>query len=241
MGKRKEKYHPPEPNTGDGVHLVARAVLSFVPGASELFQRFITPPLEKKLEAWREQVGEALRQLEADKVVDLESLQSDERFISLIMQASTIAMRSHQEEKLSALRSAIINSTDTKTFKEDLQFVFLRFVDELTPSHLFLLHYLVKYEREVSRLTSYEFLYTWFDRRHPDVLSRELFKLMCNDLDSRGLIRISPDFGDYGDIYQASSILLEKTDENQPLIIVTEIAEQFLLFISKEKRIRRAL
>ena len=62
--------------------------MKFVPGASQLFEYFITPPLEKKLKVWREHVGEALIQLETNKGINLEILQSDERFISIVMQVT---------------------------------------------------------------------------------------------------------------------------------------------------------
>ncbi len=232
MGNKQENYHPPKPDTGDTAHLVTKGLLSFIPAASELFERFISPPLEKKLEAWREDVGEALRQLEANNKIDLELLQSDNRFISIVMHASTIAMRSYQKEKLTALRNAIINSIEIDNFKEDLQFIFIRFIDELTPTHILLLSFFVKNGSGMTDIESYSRIYDWFEHLHPNI-SKEIFRLMCNDLTSRGLIRISQDLGDFDDIYQSSNLMLEETKDDLPRVVVPEIAGQFLAFISK--------
>lgn len=235
MEKKSKKYEPPESEIADTAHLVTRGILSLVPGAPELYEWFIRPPLEEKLDAWRVQVGEALRQLEANKGVDLELLQTDHRFISIVLQATTIAMRNHQGEKLSALHNAILNSAEAEGFEEDLQFVFIRLIDELTPSHLSLLSFFVKNKRGLANIESYTKLYRWYEQLHVNGISQEVFRLICNDLSSRGLVRISQDLRDYDDIYQASNLLLEDTEEDLPRIIVPEIAEQFLAFISKDK------
>lgn len=235
MDKKSKKYDPPEPDAADTAHLAARGLLSLVPGASELFEWFIKPPLEEKLDAWRRQVGEALRQLEAEKGVDLKLLQTDDRFISIVMQATTIAMRNYQNEKLSALQNAILNSADTDSLEEDLQFVFIRLIDELTPSHILLLSFFVKNKRGFRDIESYDRLYRWYEQLYANGISQEVFRLLCNDLSSRGLIRISQDLRDSEDIFQASNLLLEDTKEDLPRVIVPEISEQFLVFISNEE------
>ena len=235
MAKKPKKYEPPEPEAADTAHLVTRGILSFIPGASELYEWFLQPPLEMKLELWRTQVGEALRQLEANSDVDLEQLQTDDRFISIVMQATAIAMRNYQDEKWLALHNVILNSAKAENLEEDLQFVFIRLIDELTPSHLLLLSFFVENKRTLASIHSYSDLYGWYEQLHPKRLSQEVFRLLCNDLSSRGLMRISPDFRDFRDIYQGSKLLLEDTKEDLPRIIVPEVAEQFLAFISKDK------
>lgn len=52
------------------------------------------------------------------------------------MQASQMAIRNHQKEKLRALRNAVLNSALPNPPQEDEQMIFLRLVDQLTPWHL---------------------------------------------------------------------------------------------------------
>lgn len=52
------------------------------------------------------------------------------------MHATQIALRSHQTEKLNALRNAIVNVAKGSAPDEVLQNVFLNFVDSFTEMHL---------------------------------------------------------------------------------------------------------
>jgi len=149
------------------------------------------------------------------------------------MQATTIAMRSHQTEKLTALHNAIVNSAIPSSSKKDLQLVFVRFIDELTPLHVKLLSFLAQDETVLRQLKSYAQLYEAFDNKHPHALSHDEFRMTCGDLEVRGLARISQDIEDFEDIYQASALLLEETRDDLPRIIVTDIAKEFLWFIAQ--------
>jgi hypothetical protein len=56
--------------------------------------------------------------------------------------------------------------------------------------------------------------------------------MILGDLNTRGLIWISQDINDFEDIYQASTLLLEETNDDLPRIIITDVAKKFLKFIS---------
>jgi hypothetical protein len=113
--------------------------MSFIPGLPELFEGFVTPPLERRREEWMTKVGEALRDLEENRGVNLEELQSNEEFIDTILQASQVALRNSQEEKRTALRNAILNAALPNPPEQALQQMFLSFVDGFTVWHLRLL------------------------------------------------------------------------------------------------------
>lgn len=134
-----EKYKPPEPTTGDTAHLVARGALSVIPGLSELFEYFVASPLERRRDDWMARVGEALRDLEENRGLDLKELQSNEVFIDTVLQASQIAFRNSQAEKRAALRNAILNAALADPPEQALQQIFLSFVDRFTVWHLRLL------------------------------------------------------------------------------------------------------
>jgi hypothetical protein len=95
----------PTQSKGDVAHSVAKAGLAVIPvlggAAVELFQNVVQPPLEKRRAAWMAQVGEKLQELE-EKGLDLNVLQENEQFISAVMYASQLAIRTHNEEKLKA-------------------------------------------------------------------------------------------------------------------------------------------
>jgi hypothetical protein len=94
-------------------------------------------PIEKRRERWLIELGKVVNQL-CDRVDDLtpEKLFASEPFVSLALTASRIALRSHQEDKLAELRNAVLNSMAASAPSEDKQFILLRLVDELTPTHI---------------------------------------------------------------------------------------------------------
>lgn len=135
----KEKLELPAQSRGDVAHSIAKAGLSSIPvvggAAVELFQNVVQPPLEKRRSAWMAQVGGKLQELE-QKGLNLETLQENEQFISAAMYASQLALRTHKEEKLAALRNAVANIATGQAPEEAMQHLFLNFVDTLTELHM---------------------------------------------------------------------------------------------------------
>lgn len=134
-----DKYSVPKQSKGDVAHALTKAGLSAVPIVGgpgvELFQLVVQPPLEKRRTEWMEQVAEGLKKLEATGL-SIESLRDNEQFVSAVMHASQIALRTHQEEKRQALRNALLNVASGQAPDEALQLMFLNFIDVFTEWHL---------------------------------------------------------------------------------------------------------
>ncbi|HET7269431.1 MAG TPA: hypothetical protein VFJ15_15140 [Oleiagrimonas sp.] len=130
---------PPKQGAGDVAHAAIKAGLSAIPvlggTAAELFQLAIQPPLECRRTKWMAAVGEKLRELEEQGVI-LEELAENEEFVSAVMQASSIALRTHQQEKLDALRNAVLNTAMGEAPDEALQHMFFHWVDSFSALHL---------------------------------------------------------------------------------------------------------
>ncbi len=114
MSDKEVKHKPPRPTSADHATAVVRAGISAVPylgGAGvELFNALIGPPLERRRDQWREDVGNALSDLEARvDAFDLETLKDNEIFVSVVAHASAVALRNHQSEKREFLCNAILN------------------------------------------------------------------------------------------------------------------------------------
>ena len=132
---------PKSRSAGDIARDVGRAIISVIPSAGGplqvLFENVFAAPIEKRKQAWLEQlagvVTEVQNQMEG---LTAEKLAANEAFITVAMQASQIAIRNHQHEKLEALRNAVLNSALPNPPQEDEQMIFLRLVDQLTPWHL---------------------------------------------------------------------------------------------------------
>ncbi len=129
----------PTASKGDVAHVMTKAGLSSIPviggAAAELFQHLVQPPLERRRISWMSAVGEKLKELE-DRGLDLDSLRENERFISTVMHASQLALRTHQEEKRAALRNVIVNAARGQTPDEAVEHMFLDFIDSLSELHI---------------------------------------------------------------------------------------------------------
>ena len=135
----EDDLEPPEATKGDVAHAIAKAGLSIIPGvggpAVELFQYLVQPPLERRRAEWMRSVGEKLQELDA-KGVDIEKLGQNEEFISAVMHASQIALRTHQNEKRDALRNAVFNVAAGQSPGEALEQMFFEWIDSLSVLHI---------------------------------------------------------------------------------------------------------
>jgi len=70
------------------------------------FENIFTPPIEKRKKAWLEQLAEVLTEVQ-ERVKDLtpEKLVENEAFVTVVMHASQVAIRNHQQAKLEVLRN----------------------------------------------------------------------------------------------------------------------------------------
>ena len=134
----------PQTNTEDRVHTATKAMLSAIPvlggPLATLLEHVWIPSLHRRREDWMRKLGQALERLQA-KGFDVETLKDDEMFISVVTEATHLAIKTHQEEKLDALRNAVANTALGRRPEEDLTFILLQLVDTLTPSHIAVLWY----------------------------------------------------------------------------------------------------
>lgn len=180
----------PKKSKGDIAHAVVKAGIGSVPvvgsAAAEFFQMLITPPLEKRREEWMQAVSEKLMVLE-EKGVAVEALQENEQFISTLMQATQIAMRTHQREKIDALRNAVLNAAKPQPPGEALQQIFLNLIDSMTEWHLRMLK-LFHNPPPVHGL-SMGGLSSVLEHHYPDLRGkRDFYDQVWKDLYLRGLV-----------------------------------------------------
>lgn len=131
---------------GDYVHSIVKTGLSAIPliggGASELFSLLIAPPVSKRRDKWLVQLAEGLEELKNNVPdFDMNSLVDNEVFITSVLHATQAAIRNHHEEKLLALRNAVLNSAAGIGIDDNIQLLFINLIDSLTPWHLRILHF----------------------------------------------------------------------------------------------------
>jgi hypothetical protein len=225
---------PKEPGVakGDYAYALAKAGISQLPivGApiAEILPLIIAPPLERRRAEWLRSLGERLKLLE-EKVAGfrLENLQSNETFVTTATHASQIAIRNHQKEKLEALQNAVLNAALPNAPEEDLQLMFLNFVDSFTPWHLAILKFFDN-PKEWGQRHAVAFSEHYYmgspghilEEAFPNLKGkREYYDLFVKDLFSHGLM-------------STDSLHMAMTESGMFASRTTAMGKQFLTFIS---------
>jgi hypothetical protein len=189
---------------------------------SDFLAALLDPPVSKRKDDWVRLIAERLVALEGKAGgLNLEDLQRNERFVSAVLQATNIAMRTHQREKLEALANAVMRtaapspaenaassgaptahgSSDAASAKlEDaISHMFMHLVDRVTPSHMSLLSYFDhsfkwREARDADGVHMEDGWITNFDEAFPDFKGkRYVFYAVIQDLLNLALLREKPD------------------------------------------------
>ena len=233
-GPQENELKPPKRTKTDIAQALVKAGISTLPVtgavAAELFDLVIAPPLQKRKVEWMNRIAERLMELE--KKVDgfkLESLGGNDLFVTIVTHATIVALRNHQREKLEALQNAVVNSALGIGIDENLQLMFLDFVDSLTPLHLRILVY---FEDPAKWLGAHgiKFDVTMGGAGHgleaafPELKGqRNIYDQIVQDLFNRGLLNF--DKNGLHTMMTASGILAQRT---------TDLGRNFLRFISAQ-------
>ena len=92
----------------------------------------VGPKIAQRRDEWFELLADKISELESR----VEGFAESPMFITAVIEATNAALKTHEREKLGALRNAVANSPLPGAPDESTQMMFLRFVDELTALHL---------------------------------------------------------------------------------------------------------
>jgi hypothetical protein len=196
----EKKYKSPKRKAGDVGYAVAKSGISSLPivgaAASELLSLIVSPPLEKRKSEWMEMVGNGLRDLEQKMGIVLEELQNNDKFIDASMDATQIALRTSQREKLDALRNALLNSALPNSPDESIRKMFFSFIDIFGILHIKILElfqnprkWFPKHGMQYQEIVMSGALSHLIERAFPSLRNnRELYDQIWKDLYLRGLV-----------------------------------------------------
>ncbi|EGQ9099369.1 hypothetical protein J4H24_15455 [Vibrio alginolyticus] len=135
-----EKYSPAVEPAEDKIHRLIRSIIGLAPIGSgtalEVFNSIWQDPVQSRIEAWMHDITMSLIELQARDESIIESLKSNDEFLSIFASANQIILRTHQQEKREYLRNAVINSLVNNDVSYDVKHTFMHLVDRMTPSHV---------------------------------------------------------------------------------------------------------
>jgi hypothetical protein len=143
FGKLSEHY--PEPEAEDRIMASVTALAGLVPHHCEtitgLVNAWFGPPLEKRKRQWCKMLADVVQELcDRFQGFDPKALTDNEAFVSAVIETSRIAISTHQAEKRAILRNALVKIGGGEGPDDDLQQVYFRIIDALTPLHVRILH-----------------------------------------------------------------------------------------------------
>jgi hypothetical protein len=128
----------------------------------------------------------------------VENLPNNELFITVVLKATSIALRNHQTEKLEALRNAVVNSVFPSSADDDIKLVFIDLIDELKVSQLRLLRILYEPDRYSKEET--DFLNELENQKH-------LYAYLLKQLIGHNLISLEA-------FYNSTDAIVQEEDDN---------------------------
>jgi hypothetical protein len=229
----------PPLDEGEGRDLmVVKMLLGVVPGVGGALAEFVGHVhnnVARRQEAWMQEVSTAINELRGTLGLTTEQLTANQAFVSFVLQATPIALRTHRTEKLRALKSALVSVGSPTGPDEDLATQFLRYIDELTPSHLKILQAVqtradvfgavITMELAIQHLSS-----SVSHASTPD--TRFAIRTYLHDLNARGLVNAS-DLQELLEFESRAGYVQVEQSDRTPLQ-VTDLGKRFLVFITSE-------
>lgn len=159
-----------------------------------------------------------MRELEENRGLRVDELKNNDQFISTLMQATQMAIRTHQEEKKAALRNAVLNAALPQSIEDARQQMFLAFVDSFTEWHLRILRLFQKPPELTGVMMGG--LDMVIERGFPELHGKEIFyDQVWKDLRARGLVTTDSIHG----TMSGAGLAAKRT---------SEFGDEFLRFVS---------
>lgn len=140
---KKEHTSYPVGQSIDLAHITLKASISCLPvigGAiAEFFNVIVPSRLSNRRDEWARQLTDTVNELLERGAVTAENLNENDNFVDAVIEATIQATKTSSEAKRVALASAV-SAVACRSIDTDRQHVFLRLINELTESHIRLLH-----------------------------------------------------------------------------------------------------
>jgi hypothetical protein len=220
----------PKASGSDRVHAIAKGLIGAIPAVgsplAEVFALAFGAPLESRRVAWMESIADLINEV-ADRVdgITVESLTRDEAFVSMVLAITAVAVRTHQQEKLEALRNAVAHAAIGTVPDYDERAMLLHILERLTPLHLAVIRFFDEPRADETIVRRFEdtmgSLGPVMEAGVPALAGRKaIHDLIWKELVAAGLIQNST----LGGMMTGSGLLTRRT---------TELGRQLIEFISR--------
>lgn len=221
-----ELIDPSVEPSDEKIYRLIQSTLSCIPVIGGVFQIFheasFPSPMQRRAVEWKLQVTKAINTLS----INVERLECNQVFISTLIKATEVAIKSHETEKLNAIKAAVCNSAVDPTNVVDTYCLFLNLIDRFTPLHLKVLSFFRDKKAYISMIESTTKDELDFFIAQKLNISKEFYLVINQDLMFSSLI----DAPDFAGIFNG---ILDGEKNNASFTKVTEFGCDFLDFIKE--------
>ncbi len=222
----------------DKTYGMIKASLNLIPVAggavSEALSTWFSSPVEKRREKWNEELHKVVTNLQ-NVLENPTELFENEIFITTVLRATEIAVKSHQNEKIQYLKNIVFNSAILIDMDDTKKMLYLEIISSYTPLHIILLNYMNNPKQKIEKLPNNQVLtcsYSDFIFRCISELENDkiILKKLQKDLFNDGLITTM----DYSDtVYHANPSGKNETPEEIPTVqeCTTYFGKDFLRYL----------
>jgi hypothetical protein len=132
-------YPKVEPGT-DKAYNVLAGIAGLFPSGQSVLNALITSPVQKRLEDWILATDSKLIHLEQEGINLAQAFNDRELLSALSLRCCRSVGTTSQPEKLTYLQNFLINAVKYPTESDDLAFILHDLIDQITPSHVKVLH-----------------------------------------------------------------------------------------------------
>ncbi len=231
---------PGESRLVSGVVLAMKVGLGILPGGSVLSEGLgglVAWHTAEKTRGWASSLEERFTYHD-DRLSNLESPEKAREVAAIAVAAGQATAKTHQEEKLRALQNAVLNTALEGIEGADERMVFVRYIDELTPTHLRMLRKIEELRSQLGGLTQHLALFQVLIKHGLPVQLDDCF-LYFRELQGCDLVRTPPTFGTTDEPESVQEKLRRMKDDyknfvvktRHPLVELSPVGRRFLQFI----------
>lgn len=235
-----EKLDVPHKETKDHLYWFAKQVINIIPCGSilsEILSEYLPSSFERRKEKWFREVANRLDELIEKDNNFIDSLKNNEEFISLLLETTQKALRTHLDEKIN-LYARILKNSILIDVSYYLKSIFIRYIEELHPVQILFMDYIYSNKDKLFQLDSFSDYYYLFEKENKVIdLTIDNMWFFLMDLEKRGLIYVSDNLNPpelkVAKTFESYNVKCENPILDQPYISINELGIKFLQMIKE--------
>jgi len=230
----------PQKEEKDHWYWMIKQVIDIVPYGnilSEILSEYLPSSFERRKEKWFKEVANRLDELIVKDNTLVNNLKNNEEFISLLLETTQKALRTHLDEQMN-LYACILKNSILIDVSYYLKSIFVRYIEELHPVQILFMNYIYLNKDKLFQIDSFSDYYYLFEKDNKILdLTIDSMWFFLMDLEKRGLLYVSNNLNlpelKVAKTFESFNVKCEDPILDQPYISINELGVSFLQMIKE--------